>query len=499
MIEMTRRGFISSAAILPVALGSVPALAAPVSAVADEADASDVNAANSKLYKHVVSVTALAETFAAGEKVTGVAIEYDDEVDASSLDAGGGGIGTQAKQKGLGTYYALGRSITDVYVNSRPALTEKRVKKGAYVIVEFDNTDANARTLLFQCSRGSVGCDAPVPLGTSTVRICQLKDVRFASGKKAAGDSTQTRCATSAKVLNKAADRFVHGSYNDKKTGCHLDYMLCEPKKKKDGKRYPLVLFLPDAGVTSNDADINLRQGLGALSWAADGNCYVLTVAGACSNIDACLALVSKLKKDGRAIDSKRLYGTGESAGCMALIDYSAQHADDNAFAALFLVSGQGDMSPISKTPMFVMVSEDDDSSYGGMTAEDKGLSSIGVPVVDVQVDASYDYTGEGQTSGLWEDFATSGKDNPSGNQNGAKEASTTRTLADVLSEMETTASAAIADAVSQGAHIVFMHIAAGTLDGTDSSVPEGNTHNFTWQYAYQIPSIRAWIYQQKL
>lgn len=497
MFDMTRRGFVSSAAAVPMVLGSMAALAMPATAVAETGDSADSDD-KAKVFKHIVSISALAETMAAGEKVLGAAIEYDTEINSSSLDAGAGGIGMQAKQEGLGTYFALGRSITDVYVNAKPALSKKRASSGKYVIVEFDASDANARTLLFQCSRGSVGCDAPVPLGTSTVRICQLKNVTSESGKKITGDRTQTRYATSTKVINRQADRFSHGSYDDKKSGCHLDYMLCEPKGKKDGKKYPIVLFLPDAGVTSNDAGINLRQGLGALSWAADGNCYVLTVAGACADIDACLALISKLKKDGCQIDSKRVYGTGESAGCMALIDYASKHTDDNAFAALFLVSGQGDMTPITETPMFIVASEDDESSYGGMTAEDKGLSTIGVPVVDVQVDASYDYTGEGSTSGRWEDFAATGKNNPSGNQNGAKELETTRTLKEVLSDMDAKANDAVAEAAAQGSHVIFMHIAKGTLDGTDNSVPEGNTHNFTWQYAYQIPSARTWIYQQK-
>ncbi len=493
MFEMTRKGFVASLAAVPMAAGLI---AAPVPAVAETGESN--NDAKENVFEHIVSVSAIAETLAAGEKVLAAAIEYDTEIEASSLDAGGGGIGMQAEQKGLGTYYVLGRSITDVYVASKPALSKKRPAAGKYVIVELDSSDANARTLLFQCSRGSVGCDAPVPLGTSTLRICQLKNITSASGEKIAGDKTRTRYATSSKVVNKCADRFAHGAYDDKKSGCHLDYLLCEPKGKKDGKKYPIVLFLPDAGVTSNDADINLRQGLGALSWAADGNCYVLTVAGACSDVAACLALISKLKKEGHQIDSRRVYGTGESAGCMALIDYASKHADDGLFAALFLVAGQGDMTPISKTPMFIMASEDDESSYGGMTAEDKGLSSIGVPFVDVQVDASYDYTGEGETSGRWKDYEATGEKNPSGNQEGAKELSSTRKVDDVLADMDASASNAAADAASQGAHVIFMHIAKGTLDGTDSSVPEGNTHNFTWQYAYQLPSIRRWIFQQK-
>ena len=65
----------------------------------------------SEFYEHVISVSALAKTYAIGEKIVGVAIEYDVDVDASSVDPGHGGIGQQAQEKGLGSFSVLGRSI----------------------------------------------------------------------------------------------------------------------------------------------------------------------------------------------------------------------------------------------------------------------------------------------------------------------------------------------------------------------------------------------------
>lgn len=448
-------------------------------------------------YSHVASVTALAHTYPAGEKVVGMAIEYDGDVNASSLDAGNGGIGQQADEKGLGTYFVLGRTITDVYVADSAAIGKDESKgSGRFVIVELDSTDAGSQTLLFQMTRGSVGSNGPVGLDSGTVRVCQIKDVTSASGTTFAGDTTRSRYLVASSVSNEVADAFQVGSYDDSTTGYHADFELLLPNDYDASQSYPLVLFLPDAGVTTSDPKVNLRQGLGAVAWA-DGSTFVLTVAGTCADIDTCLDLIDSLSNQGYSIDQNRLYGTGESAGCMALISYAAEHPDDDRFAALMLVAGQGNMTPIASTPLVVFVSEDDESSYGGMSSTENGISTIGVPYVETQLDCTYDFDGQGHTSGRWVDYAATGGFNPSGNQEGAKEASSTRTLNGLMSDLSSECSAAISEAGSEGAHILFFHVAQGTLDGTDNSVQGGNTHNFTWQYAYNIPELREWVLEQ--
>lgn len=449
-------------------------------------------------YEHVISVTAIAKTYPAGEKVIGVALEYDDEIDESSIDVGNGGVGQQASELGLGTYTVLGRTISNVYPNDRAALSDDDgTSSGTYVIIELDPTDAGAQTLLFQMSRGLVGSNGPVSLDSAQVKVCQLEDIATTSGSTISGDATSTRYLVASTTSNEDADGFVFGGYDDETTGEYASFALREPTDYDASSSYPLVLFLPDAGVTSSDPSINLRQGPGAVAWNDDG-CFVLTVAGTCSDVETCLDLIDALRDAGYAIDDSRLYGTGESAGCMALIAYASEHPDDNRFAALMLVAGQGDMTPIANTPLFIMVSEDDSSSYGGMTSEENGLPTIGEPYEDVQLDCTYDYDGEGHTSGLWYDYDAAGEDNPSGNQEGAKEADSTRTLEELMKDLEQTISEAVTRADDAGEHIIFCHIKEGTLDGTDSSISGGNSHNFTWQYAYNIEAARAWVLAQQ-
>lgn len=450
-------------------------------------------------YSHVKSVVSLAQTFPAGEKVVGVALEYDTEVDGSSIEVGGGGVGQQAQQKGLGTFYVLGRTISNVYANDNAALDTSGGKtSGNFVIIELDSTDAGAQTMVFQMSRGQVGSNGPVCLDSGAVKVCQIGDLSSTSGETLSGDSSMTRYLVASSVSNADVDVFSQGTFDDEETGCHATFALREPDGYDASQSYPLTLFLPDAGVTTCEVKVNLRQGLGAVSWVDEPQ-FVLTVAGTCADIPTCLDLIDALVAEGYSIDTDRLYGTGESAGCMALIAYAAEHPDDCRFAALMFVAGQGNMTPISKTPFIAFVSEDDESSYGGMSDAETGISSIGIDYVETQLDCTYNFDGEGHTSGRWVDYAATGESNPSGNQEGAKAADSTRTLEELMSDLSTAASDAIAQADDRGAHALFFHIAQGTLDGTDSSIEGGNTHNFTWQYAYNIPELREWILEQSL
>ncbi len=449
-------------------------------------------------YEHVKSVTALATTLPAGEKIVGVAIEYDGDVAASSIDAGNGGVGQQAAEKGLGTYQVLGRSITGVTVAATASIDAEAADSGPYVIVALDPDDAGSQTLMFQMTRGYVGSNGPVGLDSGTVRICQRANIASASGTTFAGDPTASRFMVASSVANAVADQFVYGTFDDEETGYHAAFELKEPENYDSSKSYPLVLFLPDAGVTTTDPHVNLRQGLGAVAWAV-GEQFVLTVAGTCADVPTCLDLIDSLVDKGYGIDTDRLIGTGESAGCMALITYAADHPDDDRFAALMLVAGQGNMTPIAKTPLAIFVSEDDESSYGGMSDAASGVASIGVGYEEVQLDCSYDYDGEGHTSGKWVDYAATGQKNPSGNQEGAKLQNSTRTMDDLMADLSSAVSAACEKADSAGEHIVYFHVKESTLDGTDSTVMGGNTHNFTWQYAYNIPELRDWVIAQTL
>ncbi len=60
-------------------------------------------------------------------------------------------------------------------------------------------------------------------------------------------------------------------------------YNLYTPKNLEEGKQYPLILFIPDAGPNGNDPKLALAQGIGATVWAEPSwqekhPCYVLAL-----------------------------------------------------------------------------------------------------------------------------------------------------------------------------------------------------------------------------
>lgn len=99
----------------------------------------------------------------------------------------------------------------------------------------------------------------------SNAVVTQLKDLRTAKGKtyKASNisfDTTAERCLV--------ADEFVQREFVSPFTGQSLPYNLYLPHNYDPAKRYPLVLFIHDAGVASGPVTHTLYQGNGATSWA---------------------------------------------------------------------------------------------------------------------------------------------------------------------------------------------------------------------------------------
>ena len=80
-------------------------------------------------------------------------------------------------------------------------------------------------------------------------------------------------------------------------------------------------------------------------------------------------------------IDSRRVYGTGQSMGCMTVMLLAARHND--LFAAELLVSGQWDITQLTGLPKekFIYTAAGGDlNASGGQTAVKKMLKAVGVP-----------------------------------------------------------------------------------------------------------------------
>ncbi|MCC8173288.1 MAG: hypothetical protein LIO65_02530, partial [Odoribacter sp.] len=269
-----------------------------------------------KRAKHIENVIVITEVFGDGQKVTAVAVEYDEKIKNSSLSPD--------------TYYVEGRTITKVYAHDSPG-KEFFGKDGKYVIIELSLADTNVATFI-QNGRTST-------IIKPKILVKQLKAIQTSDGKtyQALPDVIENN-----EQINLVVDDFKQLEYKDKETGKILKYNLYVPKDYTKHNSYPLVMFIHDAGTTSTDVFTTLVQGLGAVVWAtpleqSKHECFVLAPqystqivnddSEASEYLDITINLIKELMHEYN-IDWNRLYATGQSGGCMMSIAMNIKYPD---------------------------------------------------------------------------------------------------------------------------------------------------------------------------
>jgi predicted peptidase len=317
-----------------------------------------------------LSATAITDVFGDGIKFTAVAIEYAAPVKGAALSTK--------------RFRVEGRSVTEVFT-STSASPAGRARSGRFVIVRLSPEDAGA--VLAEkvqpqggnpgASKGPRGPGGPGKAGDVPVFDTVYKTPR---AEILAGDAT----LATTRVANLVVDDFRQLEFKDPSTGKTLKYNLFVPRNYDASKSYPLVLFMHDAGATSDVTRTTLYQGLGAVVWAepreqAKRPCFVLapqyaeTIADDDSNtssmLDTTIDLVKMLAEQ-YSIDRKRLYTTGQSGGCMMSIAMDIKYP--GFFAASFLVAGQWApelTKPLARQKLWILVSQDDAKAYPGQDA----------------------------------------------------------------------------------------------------------------------------------
>jgi predicted peptidase len=404
---------------------------------------------------YVRSVTAVTQVFGTGQKLTAVAVEYDQDIDGSKLSRS--------------TYRVADRTITKVYTNCGPDIGSA-ARRGRYVIVELSPLDAAAALWVTGQGSGGGGGTPPGPggptVGDSTpggtikaakASLVQQKPVYTADGTVYPADSA---ALTTSKVVNLLVDDFRQFSYDDPATGRTLKYNLFIPRHLDHRRSYPLVLFMHDASVVNVATIGPLVQGLGAVCWASRTDqerheSFVLAPEYPAVVIDdnykpstyfdATVNLVESLTRQ-YPVDTNRLYVTGQSMGAMMALGMNIRHPD--LFAASFIVAGQWPSSqagPLAKKNLWVTVSKGDTKAYPGENAIMSVVEKAGAEV----------------TSATW-----------SGEYSQAQFAAAVKSM-----EAHDTA-------------INYVAFKEGTLGA-------GSEHMGTWHVAYTIQGIRDWIMNQ--
>ena len=251
--------------------------------------------------------------------------------------------------------------------------------------------------------------------------------------------------------------------------GEKLAYNLFCPKNPKEGKKYPLVLFMHDAGSCSEDILSPLKQGDGATAWAEEEAqrrhpCFVLAplYPQKAANdefevtweADATVRLVRELIKNYN-IDEKRIYGTGQSMGCMMLCELMLRNP--GFFAGCFLVAGQWNpdtMDAVKDENIWTLVSEKDIKAFPIMGACMEQVEKAGGRVTRGFLNA--------------------------------------RDSLDVQNE-------AVRKIAMSGEHIFFTWYEKDSVLPTKEQEPSApwKYHVYTWTHAYKLEAIRDWLFAQ--
>lgn len=390
---------------------------------------------------HVKSATAITQVFGDGQKLTALAVEFDQDIDNSKLSTS--------------TFKVDGRTITKVYANTTATIADQGTN-GKYAIVELSSKDQGAA--LYAAGRG-----------TRTRREAKASVTQTLTVTTQNGDTylTNIQAIATSKVANLIVDDFKQFEYNDPKTKKTLKYNLFIPKNYHKSKSYPLVLFMHDAGATSTVTTTTLVQGLGAVVWASPSDqvkheSFVLAPqystqvvndnSEASDDLDTTVNLVNWLTSQ-YSIDKNRLYTTGQSMGAMMSIAIDIKYPD--LFAASFIVAGQWDPSkvkPLAKDNLWIVVSQGDLKAYPGQNAITAALEKEGAKV----------------SRAVWDGRSTAAQ------------------FAAAVKKME-----------SDGNSINYVALQKGTVAPVGQTDDGGSNHINTWRIAYTIEGIRDWMFKQ--
>ncbi|WP_416262184.1 peptidase [Gibbsiella quercinecans] len=416
---------------------------------------------------HAKSATAITQVYGDGIRLAAVAVEYDAPINSADLQAA--------------SFQVEGRTVTGVFA-STSANPADRAQAGRFAIVTLSPEDANATLAEKVEPQGASGKEAgkgmkgggpgnagDIPTYDTVYKTAAAKVLQAAPVTLANGDviPASSQALATTQVENPIVDDFQPLEFHDPKTGKLLRYNLFVPKGYDANKAYPLVLFMHDAGATSDVTRTTLYQGLGAIAWASPADqakrpCFVLAPQYAeiiadddsktSDMLDITITLIKTLAEK-YSIDRNRLYTTGQSGGCMMSIAMDIKYP--SFFAASFLVAGQWDpalVTPLARQKLWILVSQDDDKAYPGQNAITANLEKAGAKISRAVWD------------GTWspEQFR-----------------------------------AAFDKITAENSPINYVTFRKGTVIPQGQSAAGASGHRNTWRIAYTIEPIREWIFRQ--
>lgn len=341
----------------------------------------------------ITGAEAVAEVAGDGEHVSRVVLSYDAPIDAASVTPD--------------DYEVTGRTITRAYPVEGQDPASAAPKTGFYVVLELaplplvdSSVDAHPEDgpIAQRNAMGHMGPTLgshgnPQPLPVMEAQVAQVGLVKTTAGLLCAPSASQK--TTSVREL--VVEDFQQAIFQDPaQGGAALAYNLYIPKNYNPEKRYPLVLFMHDAGAVSSDVKTTLVQGLGAITfaspeWQAEHPCFVLApqydtiivndLYQHGPELERTMHLVKALTQQ-YAIDTDRIYNTGQSMGGMTSIEMDTAYPD--VFAGSYLVAckwAESSASALARQHLWIVSSEGDAGAMPSMRAILKDIEASGVTV----------------------------------------------------------------------------------------------------------------------
>ncbi len=184
-------------------------------------------------------------------------------------------------------------------------------------------------------------------------------------------------------LISTYADKFEQLTYTDEESGLSITYNLFLPEGYDKTGSYPMVVFIGDSSCAGNDATVSLTQGRGGLVWATEAwqsvNPTIVTVPTYPETIlddHGSYTTTEYVELTKRcidymcaeyAVDADRIYGTGQSMGCMTTLILASEYPD--LYAACMFVDGQWDVTTLTglEDQTFIyFAAEDDTNAWNG-------------------------------------------------------------------------------------------------------------------------------------
>lgn len=186
--------------------------------------------------------------------------------------------------------------------------------------------------------------------------------ISSADGSYQFGTVSNTLASSKVTLTNSIPSRFEQLTYEDSESGLSIEFNLYLPEGYDENGSYPMVVFIADSSVVGSGALRSLNQGRGGVVWATDEwqSVYPTIVAVPTYNVTVLddhsgfyeSEYVELTKKfidymcSEYAVDTDRIYGTGQSMGCMISLILASRYPD--LYAACMFVDGQWDVTTLS-------------------------------------------------------------------------------------------------------------------------------------------------------